>query len=139
VTHDRLPLYSGSPRVLVNQRMRTFLPTLFIASMACLPACTQEEGERCQRDQDCEPLICVGSSEIGETGESGHCCPACDRGAVPFWEAEEEACACTEPGTDGDTDTDVDSDVDGDTGGDVDGDADGDVNDDGGDSDGDGE
>lgn len=123
--------------MLVNQPMRTVFLTLFVLSVACVSACSQKEGERCQRDEDCDPLICVGSSGIGVTGESGYCCTACDRGAVAYWDPlgndGSGSCECTDSTTDGDSDVDSDVDSDSDTDVDGDGDADGDVSEDGGD------
>jgi len=89
-------------------------------------ACSQKEGERCQKNSDCEPMVCVGSSDIGETGESGHCCEICDNG-VEYWEvgddSNEGSCGCTSGSGDGDADADADADADSDADADADADA----------------
>lgn len=108
--------------------MRWFIPgALFVAILGvAVVGCTQTEGERCQREDDCDGLECVNASGTFEADlaaggactdpqECGHCCPACSSGS-PRWEVANNRCTCT-TGTidgDGDVDTDVDADADAD-------------------------
>mgnify|MGYP001553430331 CR=1 FL=1 len=105
---------------------KVVITVLVLLSGLAIWSCSQKEGERCQLDRDCEPLVCVGESDDGDT--DGHCCPVCSSGNE-FWDLDEEVCGCGSSSSDGDGD--VDGDADGDADGDSDGDADGDAEDDG--------
>jgi hypothetical protein len=83
-----------------------------IAAVLCLVWCKQGEGERCQRDEDCEPLLCVDDDGIGG---DGHCCPKCARGEAQWRHFEDDEgggewrCTCSSAvETDADADQDVD-------------------------------
>ena len=94
---------------------RAILGLVVLSAAFLLGSCTQAEGERCQRDKDCEPLMCVGADGLGG---DGHCCPRCDRGTEQ-WRFVESAdgeggswqCACSgSTSSDGDADADQEAD-----------------------------
>jgi hypothetical protein len=114
--------------------MRLFIPgALLVAILGlALSGCIQAQGERCQRSQDCDGLLCVNSTgefpadlaaggACTEEQDCGHCCPDCSTGS-PRWDVSASQCSCTSPTVDGDADSDVDADAESDAAADADAD-----------------
>jgi len=60
-----------------------------ILLLGLLVACTQSEGERCEQDEDCDPLVCTEDDP-----DNRHCCPDCV-GRSPVWDNATDQCSCT--------------------------------------------
>ena len=115
---------------------RSVIVGLVLAVLAPgLQGCEQGEGERCQLNRDCAPLVCVESNALGS---DGRCCPVCSTG-TEVWQSVLDSdgnidwrCGCTSGAGDADADVDADADADADVDGDgaADGALDGDVEDD---------